>query len=134
MKDTVRQIVARLFSASVICLVLTGCTRSRDIAVCHLGSTWDVGEIKSCMQGKLKGDDSPVLLCGDDATAAFFMTAGALDLAKDDETRSRVRTVFYGRTKTFAISFHGNPLAGKDGIPLGMWQCRKTGAGIDCSI
>lgn len=123
-----------LCSSVALCLFIASCAKSKDIAVCQFGSTWEQGETKPCIQEKLIGDESPVLLCNDEATAAFFMTTGALETTKDQETRSKIRKLFYDRTKTFAVTFRGKSATGKDGVPLGAWQCRKTGTGIDCSI
>lgn len=132
--SNLRPTTAKLCAGLLLCLLLTGCTKYNDTAVLHTGGTWEAGEVKSCMQEKLKGDPGPVLICGTDAGVAFFMAAGALDAAQDEDTRRRVRDAFHERTKTFPVSFSGKGVAGENGVTLGVYQCRKTEAKIDCTI
>src|SRR5947209_6909266 len=71
----------------LLCFVVVACTSKPTdapkstkavvtTAVSYIDSTWELGEVKSCMEQTFKGEDAPILLCSDHAGAAFFMTAG----------------------------------------------------------
>lgn len=120
-----------LIVASALFLMVACASKPVNMRVSHMGSTWDIGEVKSCLQFTLKGEQSPVLLCSPEAGAAYFMTAGAMEGVADEKTRSKLRELFYEKTKIFAVTFE-QPTTGADGKPIEIWNCRKTETNLQC--
>jgi hypothetical protein len=108
-----------------------GCTsplkpQPKESPVALMGS-WDLGEVKSCTEGKFEGEGTAVLLCDPQAGAAFYMTLGGLKTAKDEKTRAKLRDLFAGYTKTFEVVFEPRPA----GYPP-IWKCVKGTSGLHC--
>jgi hypothetical protein len=131
-----RPTVAKMILTTLLCFAIAACTskpKPTDMPVSYMGETWEQGEVKTCLQESFKGENSPVLLCSVSAGAAFYMTAGMMDKATDEKTRSDLREVFYAKTKVFPVTFE-DPIQFRDssGKPMGAWECRKTDADIRC--
>jgi hypothetical protein len=90
--------------------------------------SWDLGEVKSCTEGKFEGEATAILLCDPQAGAAFYMTLGGLKTAKDEKTKSKLRDLFAGYTKTFEVVFEPRTA----GYPP-IWKCVKSTSGLDCA-
>jgi len=110
---------------TVFILLSIACTRSKEVSVAYM-SSWEPGEVKTCTEGKFKGEDAMILLCDPQAGAAFYMTVGGMDSLKDPQQRSKMRDLFAGYTKTFKVVFERR----SDGVPV--WNCTKTERGLDC--
>ena|SRR6266853_6977495 len=121
-------------AAAVLTLVVgaaVGCTSTskpqpKESPVALMGS-WDLGEVKSCTEGRFEGEETPIMLCDPEAGAAFYMTLGGLKTARDEKTKSKLRDLFAGHTKTFEVVFEPRPA----GYPP-IWKCVKGTGGLHC--
>jgi len=116
--------------ALFLAFTATGCNsgpKAVPVSVSYVGSSWEMGEVKSCTEGDFKDKSPPVLLCSPAGGAAFYMTLGAMSRAKDDKARADARDVFLKNAKILMVVFQPKPA---EFAPI--WDCLKRESGLDC--